>query len=160
MCVRWKVQKPVTWCDYVVHNCSKKGARPKHVLNLKYYVEWVAWGGVLGMVSGLSAQKLEQSVNSYLKHAMWSVVESLSFCRMKFFFLLGEIHISVDLLTVDFGQTSRDETDTGSAAGSSKELGTGVTCLSDGMEAVKTEYIHLDTSTFFLSFLAICLSAE
>ena len=58
------------------------------------------------MINGLSVQKLENSVNSYWKCAMQSVVESLSFCRMKFFFLLGEIHFSVDLLKVDFGQTS------------------------------------------------------
>lgn len=58
------------------------------------------------MINGLSVQQLEQSVNSYLKRAMWSVVESLSFCRMKFFFLLGEINFSVHVPKVDFGQTS------------------------------------------------------
>lgn len=49
---------------------------------------------------------------------MWSVVEGLSFCRVKFFFLLGEIHFSVDLLKVDFGQISQDKADIVSAAGS------------------------------------------
>lgn len=56
------------------------------------------------MINGLSAQKLEESVNSSWKRAMWSAVGSLSFCRMKFFFLLREIHFSVDLLKVDLAR--------------------------------------------------------